>query len=628
MDISVMKNIIAGTAGHIDHGKTALVQALTGIDADRLEEEKRRGITIDIGFAHLQLTPGLRLGFVDVPGHERFVKNMLAGVGGIDLVLFVIAADESIKPQTREHFEICRLLGIQKGIVALTKADLVDPEILELVRLEVEEFTAGSFLEDAPVVPVSSVTGAGLDELRKELQRAAEAVSEKSAAGHFRLPLDRAFTVKGFGTVVTGTLISGSVSKEQEVELYPVGRRLRVRGVQVYGEMAGQAVAGQRTALNLADIEPAELARGMVLAAPGLFRTTTQVDCSLELLASARPLKHRAPVHFHAGTAEIEGEVRLLEGGSVLKPGGRAWARIVLREPALLLPGDRFIIRMFSPVVTIGGGIVLDTAGVRYRKGDRVAERLRTLAEAPASDRVALLVRESRYGLSLTELVARTGLTEREIEAAAASAPVLHWKQPQPWFVDRAWFQSAREKLPRALREFHQKNPLLPGVPKQDLRGRELPDSPPFLIDAVLAQSNEILVEGENVRLAAHKLVLKQDEEQARAAIERAFEQAGLAVPALPDVLAKSGVEPARARSLLQILLREKRLVRVSEDLVFHRTAVEKLRQMLASHKAARFNVGTFKDWTGISRKYAIPLLEYLDRERVTRREGDERLVL
>ena len=420
-----MKNIIVGTAGHIDHGKTALVKALTGIDADRLEEEKRRGITIDIGFAHLQLTPELRLGFVDVPGHERFIKNMLAGVSGIDLVLFVIAADESIKPQTREHFDICRLLGIPQGVVALTKADLVEPDILGLVRLEVEEFVAGSFLEGAPVVAVSSVTGAGLDHLRRELERAACTVPSKSAAGHFRLPLDRAFTVRGFGTVVTGTLISGTVHKEQEVELYPMGRRLRVRGVQVYGKPAYQAVGGERTALNLADIEPAEVARGMVLAAPGTFRTVTQVDCALELLPSAKPLKNRAPVHFHAGTAEIEAHVRLLDCAAALQPGQRCWARIVLREPALLLPGDRFIIRMFSPVVTIGGGIVLDTGGQRYRKGGRVAERLQTLAEAPEAQRIALLVRESNYGMGTAELVARTGLTERQIATAAADAPLV-----------------------------------------------------------------------------------------------------------------------------------------------------------------------------------------------------------
>src|ERR1700691_756346 len=626
-----MKNIIVGTAGHIDHGKTALVKALTGIDAARLEEENRRGITIDIGFAHLQLTPGLRLGFVDVPGHERFIKNMLAGVGGIDLVLFVIAADESIKPQTREHFDICRLLGIPQGVVALTKADLVEPDILELVRLEVEEFVTGSFLEGAPAVAVSSVTGAGLDDLRLELQRAASTVTEKSAAGHFRLPLDRAFTVKGFGTVVTGTLTSGSVRKEQEVELYPTGRRLRVRGVQVYGDPADHAVAGQRTALNLADIEPAEAPRGMVLAAPGTFRTVTQVDCSLELLPSAKPLKNRAPVHFHAGTAEIEAQVRLLDGATALQPGQRCWARIVLREPALLLPGDRFIIRRFSPVVTIGRGVVVDTDGKRYRKGDRVAERLRKLAEAPAPERVALLVRESKYGMGIAELVVRTGLLGRDIEAVPRRDPkgaVLYFQHPQPWFADRAWFQSARDRLLRAVREFHRKNPLLPGIPKQDLRGRELPDSPPFLIDAILAQEKQIAVGGENDRLRCTQLGLKQDEEQARAAIERAFEQAGLAVPALPEVLAKSGVEAARARSLLQILLREKRLIRVSDDLVFHYAAMEKLRQMVAVHKAARFGVGAFKDWTGISRKYAIPLLEYLDREKVTRREGDERVVL
>jgi selenocysteine-specific elongation factor len=623
-----MKNIIVGTAGHIDHGKTALVKALTGIDADRLEEEKRRGITIDIGFAHLQLTPALRLGFVDVPGHERFIKNMLAGVGGIDLVLFVIAADESIKPQTREHFDICRLLGIRQGIVALTKADMVEPDILELVRLEVEEFVAGSFLEGAPVVAVSSVTGAGLDHLLRELQRVASAAPEKSAEGHFRLPLDRAFTVKGFGTVVTGTLISGAVSKEHDVELYPIGRRLRVRGVQVYGAPAEVALAGQRTALNLADIEPSELARGMVLASPGTFRPVTQVDCALDLLPSAKPLKHRAPVHFHAGTAEIEAQVRLLEGTTALQPGQRAWVRIVLREPALLLPGDRFIIRMFSPVVTIGGGVIVDTGGQRYRKGDGVAERLRTLAEAPGAGRVALLVRESKYGMGIAGLVARTGLTERQILDAASAAPLVVFEHPQPWFADRGWFQSAREKLLRVVREFHQKNPLLPGVAKQDLRGRELPDSPPFLIDAILAQEKQIAVEGENVRLASHKLVLRQDEQQARAAMERAFEQAGLAVPALPDVLAKCGVETSRARSLLQILLREKKLIRVSDDLVFHHTAMSKLRALLAAHQGEHFNVGTFKDWTAISRKYAIPLLEYLDRERVTRREADQRLVL
>ncbi|MBZ5724225.1 MAG: selenocysteine-specific translation elongation factor [Acidobacteriia bacterium] len=623
-----MKNIIVGTAGHIDHGKTALVKALTGIDADRLEEEKRRGITIDLGFAHLALTPALRLGFVDVPGHERFVKNMLAGVGGIDLVLFVIAADESIKPQTREHFDICRLLAIPRGVIALTKADLVDSDLLGLVRLEVEELVAGSFLEGAPMVPVSSVTGAGLEELRRALERVAAAVPEKNAAGHFRLPIDRVFSVKGFGTVATGTLVSGSLVKEQEVEVYPAGRRLRVRGVQVHGSKAERAVAGQRTAANLADIEPSELARGDVLSEPGRFRAVKQVDCRLELLASAKPLKHRAPVHFHSGTAEIEAEARLLEGAAALRPGAAAYVRLVLRDAALLLPGDRFIVRMFSPVVTIGGGVVLDAGVHRYRKGEDAARRLDVMASPDTAARIALLVREAEFGMGMAALVSRTGMLEREIAGAAARARLVAIAQPQPWYLDRAWFQAARERLVKAVREFHQKNPLLPGMAREDLHGRALANAPLFVLDALLADAAELTAAGELVRSRGHKLVLQEDEEQARAAIERAFEQAALATPAVAEVLAKSGVEAKRARSLLEILLREKRLVRISEELVFHCSAIEQLRHMLAARRSERFNVGAFKEWTGISRKYAIPLLEYLDREHVTRREGDERLIL
>ena len=623
-----MKNIIAGTAGHIDHGKTALVRALTGIDADRLEEEKRRGITIDLGFAHLQLTPQLRLGFIDVPGHERFVKNMLAGAGGIDLVLFVIAADESIKPQTREHFDICRLLGISKGIVVLTKADLVDRDILELARLEAEEFVAGSFLEGAPIVPVSSTTGEGLDELRTALERVALEVSEKNAARHFRLPVDRVFTMKGFGTVITGTLISGAVKKDQEVEIHPSGRIARVRGVQVYGAAAERATAGQRTALNLADVEPANLARGMLLTLPALFQSTREFDCELELLASAKPLKDRAPVHFHAGSAEIEAEVRLLEA-NVLKPGTKAFARVALRDPALLLPGDRFIIRMFSPVITIGGGVALDNAGVRYRKRATGAARLRALSEANSAGAIAILVKESGFGMSLAALIARTGFVGREIESIASAGGFVTLRQPEFWVMDAEWFRSAVEKLAREVREFHQANPLAPGIAKQDLRGRLLPAvTPAFVLEALLAGAKQIAVDGDTVRLASHKLVLREDEEQARGAIERAFEQAGLAVPALPDVMAKSGVEMKRARSILQILLRDKKLVRVTDELVFHHSAIETLRALLANHRSQRFSVPTFKDWTGISRKYAIPLLEFLDRERVTRRDGDERVVL
>src|SRR5215472_9527826 len=360
-----MKSIIIGTAGHIDHGKTALVKALTGIDADRLEEEKRRGITIDLGFAHLEMAAAngekLRLGFIDVPGHERFVRNMLAGVGGIDLVLLVIAADESIKPQTREHFEICRLLSIPRGITVITKADLVDEDTLNVVRLEIEEFVRGSFLDAgrSPIVPVSALKGTGLDQLKQEIARLAADVPARDSDALFRLPIDRVFVMKGFGAVVTGTLIAGRIKKEEEVEIFPSRKRARVRGVQVHGASSDQALAGQRTALNLAGVQMEELARGMTLAAPGTLEATQRIEVQLSLLKDAKPLKSRARVHLHAFSSETIAEVALHESAE-LKPGATALAQLRTADPLLLLPGDRAILRQFSPVVTIGGAIVLD----------------------------------------------------------------------------------------------------------------------------------------------------------------------------------------------------------------------------------------------------------------------------
>ncbi|HTR38149.1 MAG TPA: selenocysteine-specific translation elongation factor [Bryobacteraceae bacterium] len=619
-----MKNIIIGTAGHIDHGKTALVRTLTGIDTDRLKEEKQRGISIDLGFAHLQLSANLRLGFVDVPGHERFIKNMLAGVGGIDLVLFVIAADESIKPQTREHFDICSLLGIRKGIVVLTKADLAGADLVELVRLEVDEFVRGSFLEGAPVVAVSSTTGAGLPELRAEVAKLAESIAERDASQYFRLPIDRAFTMRGFGGVVTGTLVSGSVRLEEEVELHPLGRRVRVRGIQVHSASVKEASAGQRTALNLAGVDVAELRRGMVLAEAGRFRPTTQVDCAFDLLPSAKPLKHRAPVHFHSGTAEVEAEMRRIRGSEPLAPGSREYVRFLLSEPLLLLPGDRFIVRMFSPVVTIGGGVVLDIAAPRRA----TVERLRSLETAPPAERLALLVSESRYGLGMPELVARTGWLESDIRKAAASAGLIVLDAPQFWLLDSRWADAKLAAIHEHLKQFHRRNPLLAGASKEELRSKHLAGAPPWLMDALLARGKSLAADAETVRLSSHKVSLKQDEEEASAKIENAFRSAGLATPAMHEVLGKSGVEATRARTILQLLLRDKRLVRVSDELVFHVSAIQALRALLAQKKGSRFAVPEFKDWTGISRKYAIPLLEYLDREHITRRDGDSRVVL
>ncbi len=591
------------------------MRALTGIDTDRLEEEKRRGISIDLGFAHLG-----SIGFVDVPGHERFVKNMLAGASGIDAVLFVIAADESIKPQTREHFEICRLLGIRRGIIALTKCDLVDQDILDLVRLEVEEFVAGSFLESAPVIPVSATTMQGLDQLRAALDRTAGEIAGKDASRHPRLPIDRSFSMRGHGAVVTGTLVSGSLAVEDEVELYPAGIRARIRGVQVHGSPVERARAGERTAVNLAGIDASEARRGMTIAPPGLFHATRMVDCAFELLAGAHPLKHRAPVHFHTGTAEVEAQARLLSSLEPMRPDTRAHVRFILREPLLLLPGDRFIVRMFSPVVTIGGGVVVDMAAPARMRRAQIDQRLGRLENG---DRVSILVNESKFGMSAAEIVARTGILAVEI-----GEPEGLVRLAGDWLVSRAWIDGTVAKIREILKDFHRSHPLQPGMAKEELRSRELSGAPGFLLDALLARAKDIAAEGENVRLASHRVTLKEDEESAAEKIEAQFREGGLAVPSTTEVLAKCGVEAARARSLLQILLKNRKLIRVGDDLIYHVSAVEGLRKSLQGRKGERFSVADFKDWTGVSRKYAIPLLEFLDRERVTRRDGDGRVVL
>ena len=616
-----MHSIIVGTAGHIDHGKTSLVLALTGIDTDRLKEEKQRGISIELGFAHLDIGD-IRVGFVDVPGHERFVKTMLAGATGIDLVLFVVAADESIKPQTREHFDICRLLAVEQGIVVITKKDAVDADIVDLVKLEVDEFVAGSFLEGAPVVAVSSKTCEGIEELRAAIATIASKTRTKEAKRYFRMPVDRVFTMKGFGDVVTGTTSAGAVDVDQEVELQPGGQRMRVRGLQTHGVTAKRARAGQRTALNLAG--DAEVKRGQVVTEPGRFEATRQIDGAFQLLAGAKPLKHRAQVHFHAGTAEVTAEARLF-GTALLEPGAFAVVRFLLRQPMLLLPGDRFIVRSFSPVWTIGGGQVIDIDGPKKPTPERMA----IFQNGTLTERLEQLVKESVGGIGVAGLVRRTGVMGAEIESAPAVPGTVKIGSGQgAWFVNAAWFAEARERIELRLAAFHKAQPLAPGMPREEVRSRELGGVPVAVLDAILASAKTVVSEAENLRLSSHKMHLKTDESEALAKIEAAFERAGLAVPATTDVLSASGVEVNRARPLLQILLRQQKLIKVGDELLFHHTALAELRRILGEHKGERFTVGGFKDWTGVSRKYSIPLLEYLDRMRVTRREGDERLVL
>ena len=631
-----IKHVIVGTAGHIDHGKSALVEALTGTNPDRLEEEKRRGITIDLGFAFLEVED-VRFGFVDVPGHERFVRNMLAGAGGIDVVVLVVAADESIKPQTREHFDICRLLGIPRGIVAITKSDLVDPDMVGLVRLEVEEFVRGSFLDGAPIVPVSAKTGAGLDALKKELLRAAHETPAKDATRHFRLPIDRSFATKGFGTVVTGTLISGAVSVKDEVEIYPVRRRVRVRGLHSGGKPIERAVAGQRTAVNLQGIDHGDVKRGMVLAPPGIFTSTRRVDARVTLLPSARPLRNRARVHFHEGAAETIAEVVVLDR-TELAPDESALVQMRLDDEILLLPGDRFILRQFSPVVTIGGGVVVDARPARHKRNDPAAQAfLQRIEHGNHEEVLAAIAEAAPRGLSLEEMLARTGWLETDVRATVkklAEQKTLRILSEQPLTVapEQALTKTA-SAIVEAIDRFHRENPLVPGIPKQELRGRV--GKPRLeLFEAALgdlAKRRAVVVSGDLVQRAGREIALSADEARAKEMIEAEFERAGLTVPSVTAVLAKLPVEAARAQKILQILLREKVLVKIADDLVFHRAALAQLRGLLAQYskeKGNRLPITAFKELAGISRKYAIPLLEHLDREHVTRRAGDERVIL
>ncbi len=688
-----MKSVIVGTAGHIDHGKSALVRALTGTDPDRLEEEKRRGITIDIGFAHLEIKTGyrpsaigdrdarldgsseqhrapvsgkaaaknipadyrspitdhpqsLRLGFVDVPGHERFVRNMLAGAGGIDIVLLVVAADEGIKPQTREHFDIMRMLNIPRGIVVLTKSDLVDREMLNVVRLEIEDYLEGSFLAGAPIVAVSSKTGEGLDELKRELARVAAEATAKDSSAAPRLPIDRVFSMKGFGTVVTGTLVSGTIRKDEELVLFPSDRRLRVRGVQVHGASAEQAFAGQRTALNLAGVDTADLARGMTLSVGG-FRATPRIDVMLSLLPDAKPLKDRAKVHLHFFTTETIAEVVLIgaagEGAratKTLKPGESAYAQLRMREPWLVLPGDRFIVRQFSPAVTIGGGVVLEVAPSRkLSKTPDYADYLAMLRDATPEGafRTRVIVRGIQ-GLNVGDAVAATGRREHELmELLPRVGTDPNHGLPMVTrigntFISGMAFEMMTKGVVSVVTAYHNQNRLAPGMSLQELRSR-FEDIADDVLQAAIQEAvkqGKLTLRDEMASVPGRGVAMKDEEAESQKQIEQAFASAGLKVPALKDVLAGLKVDRARAQKIVTLLLRDKVLVKLSDDLVFHRSALEELRKLMAAQKATspKIDVAKFKDLTGVSRKYAIPLLEWLDRERVTRRVGDERVIL
>jgi selenocysteine-specific elongation factor len=638
-----MRSIIAGTAGHIDHGKTALVRALTGVDADRLPEEKRRGITIDLGFADLDLGE-VRLGFVDVPGHERFVKNMLAGAHGIDLVALVIAADEGVMPQTREHFDICCLLGIKAGLVVITKRDTVDEDLLTLVEAEAEELVAGSFLEGAPILSVSARTGEGIEELKKALGEVAGRVPERSSMTIARLPVDRAFTMRGFGAVVTGTLVSGEIAEGDEMELLPEGLRARVRGLQVHGAAVARAVAGQRVAVNLGGVETQMIERGMVLAPVGSLRPTQMIDVHIFVLENApRSLRSRSRVRVHLGAAEVLARVRVLEDVGEIAPGKTGLAQLRLETPVVALPEEHFILRSYSPSHTIAGGRVLDSLAAKHRGREtaQARERLNRLMKADAATQLALFVEMSgERGLSRRDLAARTGWREPVLlkaasEAQAAGALI----EADGVFVGRDSFGQLSANALKVIEAHHKREPLSRGLQRETLRERHFTRTAIEVFRAVLSQMETrgvIVSEKEIVRAASHNLELAPADSALRESLEKIYREAALEAPPLEEALERAAVDGKvsreHARKVLQLLIDNGALVRVHGDLFFHREALKsliaRLREYGQQHEPERLiDVATFKDLAGVSRKWAIPLLEYLDRERVTRRAGDRRII-
>jgi selenocysteine-specific elongation factor len=645
-----MPHLVIGTAGHIDHGKSALVRALTGTDPDRLAEEKARGITIDLGFAHAEIG-GVGVSFVDVPGHERFVKNMLAGATGIDAVLLVVSADESVMPQTREHFDICRLLGIRDGLVVLTKADLVDADTIELVGLEVRDLVNGSFLERAPIVAASAVTGAGLDVVRAAISDLAARLPARQAAGAVRQPLDRVFSVRGFGTVVTGTLVSGRIRVDDDLVLLPSGRRVKVRGLQGHGRPLESADAGQRLAVNLAGVEVGDIARGETLTAPGAFTPSRVVDAAVEILPAVRALRHGARVRFHFGTSEILGRLaisgveRLAADGDAVPvaevPGGRrAHVRLRLESQAVVTRGDRFILRAYSPPVTIAGGVVLDPlpppSAIRTAAGRARFTAIDISGSAGDSQTFVRQVLAERGGLgvSVDLVVSRCGLDRTQARAVLTRVvDAGEASQVGPLVVRRAVVDGLERQLLEAVRAYHAQQPLSGGMPREEARTRVFARADASVFDAVVEKLVRAgsLVARDRLALPGFSPDLSEAEQRAMRAIAEVFEKAGLQPPEASSIAASLGLEARTAERALTLLARQKTLVKV-DTLTFHAGALDRLKAEIRALKGTpagtALDVAAFKQRYGTSRKFAIPLLEFLDRERVTRRVGETRVVL
>jgi len=631
-----LKQIILGTAGHIDHGKTSLIKAMTGTDTDRLKEEKERGITIELGFAALDLPGGQHLGIVDVPGHEKFIKNMVAGVTGIDIVVMIIAADEGVMPQTREHMEICMLLGVRHGLVAMTKIDLVDEEWMELALEDIRDFSQGTFLEDSPILPVSSVTGQGIPELIEALDEIAREIPPRPPSSLFRLPIDRVFTMKGFGTVITGTLVSGKVTVGDTIMVYPTGITSKVRGIQVHNQSAESAEAGMRTAINFQGLDKAAVQRGEVLSKPGDLIPSYMADLSFHYLASnKKPLKNRTLVRLHTGTNEVLGHLVLLEQEE-LPPGQTSMAQIRLDAPVAIVKDDRFVIRSYSPIRTIGGGQVLNPTPQKHKRlKPETISGLQHLADDDPEAIIIYHIQQAGYnGVSYSHLKIMANLGGKQLDTMLqqmlSRKTILQTDKENRTYIHQTTFTTLQEKSVEYLANYHRLNPLKAGMPKEELRSKFPRLSNSKLFNQVLNQmikSSQIVQEENTVRLESHRVALGVDQADVREKILNAYQKGGLQPPYFREVVKTLNADPKRTKEVLMHLVEEGQIVKTKEDLYFHVKAVEKLKSRLVDFLKTHGEITTpqFKEMTGASRKYVIPLIEYFDSKNVTLRVGDSR---
>ena len=631
-----MKQIVLGTAGHIDHGKTSLIKALTGIDTDRLKEEKERGITIELGFAHLELPDGKLLGIVDVPGHEKFVKNMVAGATGIDFVALVIAADEGVMPQTREHLEICKLLNIGHGLVVLTKTDMVEPDWLDLVREDVREYLSDTFLADSPIVEVSSVTGEGLRELIQAIVDLVRQIPERDQGHIFRLPIDRIFTMKGFGTVLTGTTASGKIRTGDEVTVYPQGIHTRIRGIQVHNKVVEDVRAGLRTAVNLQGVDRTMMQRGSILATKGSLRPTYMVDVTLDLLPSApKKLKNRAKVRFHSGTCEIISTVILLDRDN-LEPGETCYAQIRLDQPTAVLRKDRYVLRSYSPVRTIAGGEILNALPKKKKRFSEPAlSEMKVLHGGTLNEIIETFVSSGRFqGVEEAELSFLTNTGKKKLDEALkglkAQKRIILYDKERSALIHADFLKKAKDEVIGTIEQYHKDFPLKSGLLKEELRSRTTGAKNQKFFNYLmnqLFQEDIIVQEKEIVRLKDHRVTLAQDQEKARRKLEDIYLNSGLQPPYFKEMRDK--LPGNTGADVIEVMLKDGILVKIKEDLYFHRNAIDGLQKTLTDFlkKNGEITTPQFKDMTGASRKYTIPLIEYFDRSQVTVRVGDSRVL-